>query len=185
MNKDEGKKAAVNQTAFILNYQPQIEHQHIYLDGKPKGNPQESTADEKKQEVLKASNTVIRTQTNSGQPAVDLLKLYNFIANHFVSEIQYKYEWYALRRFLEKYHLLRDCDNEQFATQMNDHEWFGSCKKPCEANEMNYYNYLNSVQPDLWVEKTIPLGGRATKNSVARIYKSYQRLELYKEQILS
>ena len=31
MNKDEQNNAVVNQTAFILNYQPKIEHQHIHM----------------------------------------------------------------------------------------------------------------------------------------------------------
>lgn len=185
MNKDEQNNAVVNQTAFILNYQPKIEHQHIYVDGKATEDMQEPADDEKKREVLMATNSVVRTQTNSGKSTVDLLKLYTFIAKHFVSEIKYKYEWYALRRFLERYNLLRDCDNEQFAAQMNSSDWFGFCDKPCEANEMNYYNYLNSVHPNQWIETDIQLGSRATKHSVARVYKTYTNLELYKDQIIS
>ena len=117
-------------------------------------------------------------------PWGDILKLYNFIDRYFASEISHKYEWYALRRFLEKYNLLRECDNKQFAGQMNNEEWFGALEKRCEANEMNYYNYLNSVHPDKWVETDIQLGSRATKRSVSNIYKTYSNLELYKDQII-
>ena len=145
---------------------------------------QEKNAEDEKRKRLMATNAVIRTHTQSGQLALDILKLYNFIDRYFASEILHKYEWYALRRFLEKYNLLRECDNVQFAGQMNHKEWFGSSEKRCEANEMNYYNYLNSVHPDKWMETVIQLGSRATPRSVAHMYKTYSNLELYKDQII-
>lgn len=145
---------------------------------------QEKNAEDEKRKRLMATNAVIRTHTQSGQLALDILKLYNFIDRYFASEILHKYEWYALRRFLEKYNLLRECDNVQFAGQMNHKEWFGSSEKRCEANEMNYYNYLNSVHPDKWMETVIQLGSRATKRSVSNVYKTYSNLELYKDQII-
>ena len=185
MSKDNDKKPTINQWAWILNYQPTINEQHIHMEEKTAESQQVTRDDEEKQKRLVATNTVIRTQTQSEQLAIDILKLYHFIEKRFVSEIAYKYEWYALRRFLEKYYLLRDCDNEQFAAQMNNQEWFGACKKLCEANEMNYYNYLNSVHPDQWMETDIPLGGRATKRSVEKMYNTYAHLELYKDQIIS
>lgn len=184
MSKEENKKPTINQLAWILNYQPNIKEQHIHMGEKSAEVQQETNADDEKRERLMATNTIIRSQTQSGQQAIDILKLYNFIGRYFVSEISYKYEWYALRRFLEKYNLLRECDNEQFADQMNNKEWFGSLEKSCEANEMNYYNYLNSEHPDKWVETDIQLGSRATKRSVSNIYKTYSNLELYKDQII-
>ena len=184
MSKEEDKNPTVNQWAWILNYQPQIEHQHIHMGNKSADIQQETNAEDEKRKRLMATNTVIRTHTQSGQEAIDILKLYNFIDRYFASEISYKYEWYALRRFLEKYNLLRVCDNEQFAKQMNHKEWFGSLEKQCEANEMNYYNYLNSVHPDKWAETDIQLGSRATKRSVSNIYKTYSNLVLYKDQII-
>ena len=184
MSKEDDKKPTVNQWAWILNYQPNIKEQHIHYGDKFAEQQHNTNADDEKREKLIATNTVIRIQTQSGQQAIDLLKLYNFIERRFASEISYKYEWYALRRFLEKYNLLRECDNEQFAEQMNNQEWFGSLAKRCEANEMNYYNYLNSVHPDKWVETEIQLGSRATKRSVANVYKTYSNLELYKDQII-
>ena len=151
---------------------------------KDAANGTNGDADDEKRKRLMATNTIIRTHTKSGQQAVDLLRLYRFIDRYFASEIEFKYEWYALRRFLEKYNLLRECDNEQFAGQMNNKEWFGSLEKRCEANEMNYYNYLSSVHPDKWVETEIPRGGRATKRSVSKVYLTYSNLELYKDQII-
>ena len=123
MSKDDDKKPTVNQWAWILNYQPTIKEQHIHMGEKSAESQQETNADDEKRKRLMAINTVIRTQTQSGQQTVDILKLYNFIDRYFASEITYKYEWYALRRFLEKYNLLRECDNEQFSEQMNNKEW--------------------------------------------------------------
>ena len=184
MSKDDDKKPTVNQWAWILNYQPTIKEQHIHMGDKSAEKQHKVNADDEKRKRLTATNTVIRIHTQSGKLAVDLLKLYRFIDRHFASEIEFKYEWYALRRFLEKYNLLRECDNKQFAKQMNNQEWFGSLKKRCEANEMNYYNYLNEVLPDKWVETEIQLGSRATKRSVAKVYNTYSNLELYKEQLI-
>lgn len=184
MSKDDDKKPTVNQWAWILNYQPTIKEQHIHMGEKSAESQQETNADDEKRKRLMATNTVIRTQTQSGQLAIDLLKLYKFIDRYFASEIEFKYEWYALRRFLEKYNLLKECDNEQFAEQMNCEEWFGSLKKQCEANEMNYYNFLNEISPDRWVDVELQRGGRATKKSVAKVYKTYSNLELYKDQII-
>ena len=184
MSKEDDKKPTVNQWAWILNYQPNIKEQHIHLGDRPAVTQQETNAEDEKRKRLMATNTVIRTHTQSGQHAIDILNLYNFIDRYFASEIEFKYEWYALRRFLEKYNLLRKCDNEQFEEQMNNKEWFGSLKKRCEANEMNYYNFLNSVHPDKWVETEIQLGSRATKRSVSNVYKTYSNLELYKDQII-
>ena len=184
MSKENDKKPTFNQWAWILNYQPKIEHQHIHMGDKSSEVPQDTNAENEKRKRLMATNTVIRTHTQSGQSTVDILKLYNFIDRYFASEISHKYEWYALRRFLEKYTLLRECDNEQFAGQMNNEEWFGSLEKRCEANEMNYYNYLNSVHPDNWIDTEIQLGSRATKKSVSNVYRTYSNLELYKDQII-
>ena len=186
-NDDMGKQqhTTQNQYAFIWNYNAYVEHQHNYGGGKPVDDVAEKDADNEKRRLLLATNAVIRTQTPSGRPTVDLLKLYRFVDRHFVSEIAFKYEWYALRRFLEKYRLLRDCDNERFAAQMNDDAWFRHSPKSCEAKEMNSYNYLNNKQPDTWCSTDIQLGSKATKKSVANVYKAYSNLELYKDELLS
>ena len=101
----EDKKNVYNQMAWILNYQPTIKEQHIHMGEKPVESQQEMSDDEEKRKRLMATNTVIRTENQSGQSLVDLLALYRFVDIHFVGEINYKYEWYALRRFLMKYRL--------------------------------------------------------------------------------
>ena len=141
----------------------------------------EPGAAEIKRKRLLESNTVFRIQTQTGRPAVDLLKLYRFINQFFVSEVSKAYEWYALRRFLEKYRLLRECNNEEFAAQMNHEEWFALAEKKCQANELNTYNYLNEVEPQLWIKTEAPLNSRATQRSLSNIYKRFQNLELYRD----
>jgi hypothetical protein len=188
MKQDDDSKqqegAVYNQYAMILNYKPHIEHQHIHMNGDTDSSHQESDADAEFRKRLMATNIVIRTQTPSGKLTVDLLKLHRFIDKYFVSEIQHKYEWYALKRFLEKYNLLRECDNVQFAKQMNSSDWFGKSDYSCEANEMNYYNYLNGINPDRWIDTEIQLGSRATSRSVDNIYRKYSNLDLYKDQLI-
>ena len=141
----------------------------------------EPDADEIKRQKLLISNTIVRLNTQTGKPGVDLLKLYRFIDRYFVSEISKAYEWYALRRFLEKYHLLRECNNEEFAAQMNHAEWFAHAEKKCQAKEMNTYNFLNSVMPDKWTDTSTPVNSKATLRSLSNIYKKYQDLELYRD----
>ncbi len=147
-------------------------------------NASENNPEESLRQVLLSNNSIIRHYTESGQKVVDLLLLYRFIDKYFIDGISFKYEWYALRRFLEKYELLRDCNNEEFARQMNSNVWFAYAKKSCEANEMNNYSFLNDVQPDRWLAKQLPVGGNATKKGVSKIYTTFNNLELHKEELI-
>ena len=141
MSKEDDKKPPVNQWAWILNYQPKIEHQHIHMGDKSADVQPETKADEEKRKRLMATNTVIRTHTQSGKPTTDIMKLYNFIDKYFAGEISHKYEWYALRRFLEKHRLLRECNNEEFAAQMNHADWFAHAEKKCQAKDYRFTNF--------------------------------------------
>ena len=122
------------------------------------------------------------------QQKKELLRLYKFIKNRFVENIKHKYEWYALRRFLDKYNLLNECDNEEFASQMNKEEWFGYLKNElqCSAYSMNTYNYLRDEKSsNNWIDKAIPEGSRASKSAVKRIYLRYENLVLYDKEIMN
>jgi len=87
-NDDMGKQqhTTQNQYAFIWNYNAYVEHQHNYGGGKPVDDVAEKDADNEKRRLLLATNAVIRTQTPSGRPTVDLLKLYRFVDRHFVAD---------------------------------------------------------------------------------------------------
>ena len=148
----------------------------------------EGLQDKEKAQRLWATNTIIKLSGDEEQQKKELMRLYTFIKNRFVQDIKNKYEWYALRRFLNKYNLLKDCDNEQFANQMNNKEWFGYLeeKYQCSAYSMNTYNYLNDVESSQqWVDKEIPGGSRATRKAVTFIYKSYENLVLYQVEIMN
>lgn len=142
---------------------------------------------------LVETNTIFKIPVKyQKEPQRYLFIMFNFIKSFFIGgpndgyEIKNKYEWYALRRFLDKYKLISDCDNETFAKQMNNMEWFGYLKTElqCAANEMNTYNYLKDTHPTQWIEKDIPVGSRATGKSVRKILNTYNNLELYKEKVI-
>lgn len=142
---------------------------------------------------LVETNTIFKIPVKyQKEPERYLLIMFNFIKSFFIGgpndgyEIKNKYEWYALRRFLDKYKLISDCDNETFAKQMNHMEWFGYLKTElqCAANEMNTYNYLKDTHPTQWIVKDIPVGSRATGKSVRKILNTYNNLELYKEKVI-
>ena len=156
------------------------EHQKLPLS--------EEKIDKEKAQRLLATNVVIKLSEDEEQQKMELLRLYKFIKKHFVVNIRHKYEWYALKRFLDKYNLLKECDNEQFACQMNNKEWFGNleAKLQCSANEMNTYNYLKADKSsNTWIEKEIPGGSRASKRAVERIYLKYEDLVLYDKEIMN
>ena len=50
-NDDKKKQAVYNQTAWILNYQPKIEHQHIHVDSQPASYEPEEVDDDEYEEV--------------------------------------------------------------------------------------------------------------------------------------
>lgn len=137
---------------------------------------------------LLATSVVFKLSEDEEQQKKELLRLYKFIKNRFVENIKHKYEWYALRRFLDKYNLLNECDNEEFASQMNKEEWFGYLKNElqCSAYSMNTYNYLRDEKSsNNWIDKAIPEGSRASKSAVKRIYLRYENLVLYDKEIMN
>lgn len=148
---------------------------------------EEQKGKEQAQRLL-ATNDVFKLSGDEEQKKREILRLYKFIKIRFVKDIRYKYEWYALRRFLDKYNLLKECDNKQFACQMNKEEWFGYLKNElqCSAYSINTYNYLRDEKlSSNWIDKEIPKGSRASKSAVRRIYSIYENLVLYAEEIMN
>ena len=182
---EEDKNKNVNQYAMIWNYYGHVENVHNHFEGAAsKEDLAESSSDKAKRDRLTKTNDILKVGQGAGEGGVDILKLYRYIEKYFVSEIVYKYEWYALRRFLERNKLLRDCDNVAFANHMNQKEWFAHAKKSCEANEMNTYNFLASTPPDGWLSVDIPFGSKATQSAVSRIYKCFYELEDNKKELM-
>ena len=158
----------------------------LFLEEKRKLFDENEQFSLEKRKRLMASNTIVRTHSRTEVETIDILQLYQFIERYFCGRLEHKYEWYALRRFLDSYDILLECDNSKFSEQMNHEDWFGSSdeKLQCSANEMNSYNFLNEVTPGQWLETKIPLGSRASRKAVANIYKTYSYLDLYKEKML-
>lgn len=140
-------------------------------------NPPESEEDKQKRERLLKSNKVFTLQPVKSKYDVDILLLYVFIRDRFITEKMFVYEWYALYYILRKVGVLTNCTTEDFVKQMNDEEWFANVDKKCSANEINTYGFLTDKSPDIWDVKFKPTGNRASKNSIDNIYRKYSDLE--------
>ncbi|WP_294744044.1 hypothetical protein [uncultured Prevotella sp.] len=140
-------------------------------------NPPESDEDKQKRERLLKTNKVFNLEPSKSKYKVDILLLYYFIKDRFITEKMFIYEWYALYYILRKVGVLTNCTTEDFVKQMNDEEWFANVDKKCSANEINTYGFLTDKSPDIWDVKFKPTGNRASKNSIDNIYRKYSDLE--------
>ena len=140
-------------------------------------NPPESEEEKQKRARLLKSNKVFTLQPTKSEYDVDILLLYVFIRDRFISEKMFVYEWYALYHILKRNGILTNCTTEDFVTQMNDVEWFGRVNKRCKANEINTYHFLDEIAPDVWEKEAIPVGNRASQKSVDNLYRKYSELE--------
>lgn len=185
--EDDNKKMSKggnNQFAMIWNYYNHVDEVKNYFGGAAsKDDLAETDADKLKRQELLRTNMVLKVDAPANDKGIDILKLFRFIQKYFVDDISHKYEWYALRRFLDRNKLLQACDNVAFAKHMNQKEWFAHAKKSCEANEMNTYNFLLSTAPDNWPDCQIPYGSKATTQGLKQLYKSFHALEDNKKEI--
>ena len=140
-------------------------------------NPPESEEDKQKRERLLKTNKVFNLQPAKSKYNVDILLLYLFIRDRFITEKMFVYEWYALYHLFQRYGILLSCTTEDFERQMNDKEWFAHVDKKCSANEINAYGFLSDKSPDIWDVRFKPRGNRASKNSVEKIFIKYSDLE--------
>ncbi len=140
-------------------------------------NPPETEEEKEKRERLLNTNKVFNLKPSKSKYKVDILLLYLFIRDRFVSEKMFVYEWYALYYILRKVGVLTNCTTEDFMKQMNDEEWFANVDKKCSANEINTYGFLTDKSPDIWDVRYKPTGNRASKNSIDNIYRKYSDLE--------
>lgn len=140
-------------------------------------NPPESAENKQKRERLLKTNRVFTLKPAKSKYDVDILLLYVFIRDRFITEKMFVYEWYALYYILRKVGVLTNCTTEDFVKQMNDEEWFANVDKKCSANEINTYGFLTDKSPDIWDVKFKPTGNRASKNSIDNIYRKYSDLD--------
>lgn len=140
-------------------------------------NPPESEEDKQKRELLLRSNKIFNLKPAKLKKEVDILFLYQYINTRFISEKMHVYDWYALYYILDKNGLLLPCTVEDFVRQMNHDEWFAHVETKCSANEINTYRFLKDKSPNNWSDRFKPTGSRASKNSVANLYRKYSDLE--------
>lgn len=140
--------------------------------------PPESDEDKQKRELLLRSNKVFILEPSKQKCKVDILLLYYYIRDRFITEKMYVYEWYALYYILKRVGVIATCTIEDFEKQMNDEEWFAGVDKKCSANEINTYGFLTKRSPDDWDIKYKPQGtNKATKKAIRNIYDKYSDLE--------
>lgn len=140
-------------------------------------NPPESDEDKQKRELLLRSNKVFNLKPSKSKCKVDILLLYYYIRDRFITEKMYVYEWYALYYILKRVGVIATCTIEDFEKQMNDEEWFAGVDKKCSANEINTYGFLTKRSPDDWDIKYKPQGtNKATKKAIRNIYDKYSEL---------
>ena len=141
-------------------------------------NPPESDEDKQKRERLLKTNKVFNLEPSKSKYKVDILLLYYFIKDRFITKKMFVYEWYALYYILRREGVISTCSVEEFASQMNDEEWFAGVKTKCIANEINTYNtFLKDKSPDSWNVMYKPTGNRASKKSIDNLIRKYSNLE--------
>lgn len=183
MADDIEKKGGNNNFAMIWNFYNQVKEVHNHFgEAASQDDLAESNADKQKRLELIRTNKVLKLNGAPNDRKPDILKLFRFIQKYFIGSITHKYEWFALRRFLERNKLLEDCDNSSFATHMNQKEWYAHADKSCEPNEMNIYNFLPQ-SPEKWLEEPIPVKSRATKSGIKRLYQVFHELEDNKSEL--
>lgn len=174
---DNIEKKGNHNYAMIWNYYNHVGEVKNYFGAASKDDLTESNTDKIKRQELISTNKVLKLSFAPNDRMVDVLNLFRFIEKYFVNGIRHMYEWYALRRFLDKNKLLQLCDNVLFAEHMNQKAWYEHASKSCEPNEMNIYNFLNEIMPEGWLNCQIPYGSKATPSSLQRLYICYHELE--------
>ena len=145
-------------------------------------HPHLSEENQKQRKLLIASNTIFNL-AKLKEKGIDILRLYQFIDEHFVQKMQNVYQWFALRCFLKDLGVLNDCTNVDFCNQMNHQDWFSHATLHCSDNEMNTYNFLAEIHYSTWIGQEIPMGSRASKAAIKKIYRIYSDMDLCKEEL--
>lgn len=139
-------------------------------------------ADETARLLLKKSNVVFKNVQN--EKPVDLLAIYNFIKEHFISALTQQCEWVAVFCYFNNCKkLLAITEATKFAEQMMSPEWFGELKndskKACTNNGLKPYNFIYfEKDPNAWDISKKTSSSRASANGLKLIYNSYTDMEL-------
>ena len=118
-------------------------------------------------------SSVIDPDTHQ-QRELQLVRLYNWIGEHFVSRLSARYEWFALWRMLYDKKLIEGTRamTSKFAKQMND--WYPDAPYPCVEGEVNRFRngYLGQTPFSLWNENAYlsKLHGKQSYSAFRQLY---------------
>lgn len=118
-------------------------------------------------------SSVIDPDTHQ-QRELQLVRLYNWIGEHFVSRLSARYEWFALWRMLYDKKLIEGTRamKSKFAKQMND--WYPEAPYPCIEGEVNRFRngYLGQTPFSLWDENAYlsKLHGKQSYSAFRQLY---------------
>jgi hypothetical protein len=117
--------------------------------------------------------SVIAPDTHQ-QQELQLVRLHNWIGEHFVSRLSARYEWFALWRMLYDKKLIEGTRamTSKFAKQMND--WYPDAPYPCIEGEVNRFRngYLGQTPFSLWDENAYlsKLHGKQSYSAFRQLY---------------
>ena len=132
--------------------------------------------------ISKLENEILK-KNHHGKP-LDVQALHKMIADVFISDIKYGYEWLSLWRVLNDLKLLEDTKLTAFAEQMN--KWYPDAKKPCCADNMgDYYSpYLGMTSFVAWKEEEF-MDQKTNKQSISGFRRLYNDCETIKNALKS
>lgn len=133
---------------------------------------------ESKEEDYKRTNNILKTRINDKQ--IVFQKIADFLKQHAVDQITFKYEWFAVYLFLFNNNLLEENQYNLFAEQMNRTEWFGYLteRKKCSADSMGEYSFMLDYHEARWEPNIIPNGSKASPKGLRAITRMYNNLKL-------
>lgn len=110
------KQNVINQLAFILNYQPNIEHQHNYM-GNPAGKDESATEDAEFEEVKQEAPSCHEEQQ---KPPEEQQTPLNYYAPTKNLQVLLKQEWFKKHRTKEEYD---EVWTDNFVNSLMSSEW--------------------------------------------------------------
>lgn len=138
--------------------------------------------DDENRKLLKKSNVVFKNVQN--EKPVDLLAIYKFIKEHFLTALTQQCEWVAVFCYFNNCKkLLAITEATKFAEQMMSAEWFGELKddskKACTNNGLKPYSFIYfEKDPKAWDISKKTSSSHASANGLKLIYNRYTDLEL-------
>lgn len=109
---------------------------------------------------------------------LDVSALKAFFERHFVKDVQYLYDWCALRFFCINHRLLKVDSAKEFAGQMNCEGWFPDVEKACSADGMGDFWYLKNVGRHAWHYDTMVPPKNTSLSGFRRLCKLYDDMEM-------